>query len=257
MEPQSEQHFSQTTNPYLRNPLPEGYKILISRECDNFTVDSHEVLNIIVSAVSSNDVYSKIIASLTPILKENTVKFVNKIMMYKKKPCREGKNCKRGMLCIFSHEFMKRHAPPSSNNIDDNEVIFNRVPSNLCDVEVIKQYAGQYGIVTDVKSLKEDKYLIKFSTHSEARSLMNSKEPVLGDYNIKKFINRARTEDIDDLFDQHDDVIRKLNETNADKALLKRLSWIIGKVRGLVGGEDKVKRFKKDSLFCNSKFVME
>lgn len=245
-----------TSNAYLRDPLPEGLKVLISRECDKINLDPSSIFPLITSSSPSSDVYASLTNSLTPFFKENTPKFITKLLMYKKKACRDGKACKRGNLCIFSHNTLKRNSP-SNAGIDDTEVIFNRVPIDLCDIQTVKNYAGQYGIICDVKALKDDKFLIKYSTYEEARSLVNSKEPVMGDYAIKKFFNKARTEDLNDLFDQHDDVLKKLSDSNADRGLVRRLGWIIGRIRSMVGGEDKVKRFKKDSLLCNSNFVME
>lgn len=245
-----------TTNSYLRLPLPEGLKILITRECDKLDVSSAEVISQISSALTESNIPQALSINLMPLLKENTHKFITKLMMYRKKACRDGRMCKRGNLCIFSHESYKR--PPTTNmGVDDTEVIFNRVPIDLCDIQGVRDYAMQYGLVSDVKALKDNKFLIKYSSHEEARSLINSKEPVMGDFSIKKFFNKARTEDLDDLFDQHEDVLRKLGDTNVDKGLVKRLGWIIGRIKMMVGTEDKVKRFKKDSLLCNSNFVME
>lgn len=42
--------------------------------------------------------------SLEPLLQENTRLFISKLMNYKKKPCRDGPNCKRGPSCYFIHE---------------------------------------------------------------------------------------------------------------------------------------------------------
>ncbi|KAM0674193.1 hypothetical protein GVAV_002267 [Gurleya vavrai] len=301
-------------------PLPEGLKHMIFRELHKFTnIDHKEVMQTIEKVVEiseGNNLYNNLNTALTETLGEQVKPFVSRILMYKKKACRDGSNCKRKENCIFSHKNDNKESENSddwqitknnnknnyeqenknyfkdnfernkrifNNDLDDNakrrnlmndendnftytEVIFNRVPIELCDVENIRYYAGLFGNVREVKNLKDGKYLIKYASHEDAKKMVNSQEFVMGNENIKKFFNKfARRTTEDDLFDlleKQDEIIRNMIRSSENKEHMGKLSWITNRIKSVVLNKNNVvekkrveNNYQKESLFLKSNFT--
>lgn len=277
------------TNENIIYPLPYGLKSFITRELQKITQDTNEPLAIFERTVQdSSDLYNDLLSNLEPILKEDTKPFVNKIIQYKKRICRDGINCKRGNTCIFNHpaksksyadNYEKKYPEKRQKYMKEanelNEVILNNVPKSV-DEEELRAYCEQFGFC-NIKKLKDTKVLLCFRTHEEAKGFLHAKEFVLDDENIKKYYNRNKKVDEDDLEQLFEDLEEQMgvirSETNHEG--FKRLNWIANRIKSVVikKNNSRDNNFRdnnprefnprdnnpreKNSLLCNSNFVME
>ncbi|KAM0686177.1 hypothetical protein COBT_002602 [Conglomerata obtusa] len=93
---------------HLTYPLPPGLKQLILRELKRFPfADPSTVLQIIEKVVELNEgrnLYSDLVTALKDVLREDVRVFVGRLIMYKRRACRDGKMCRRKDNCIFAHD---------------------------------------------------------------------------------------------------------------------------------------------------------
>lgn len=199
-------------------------------------------------------VYKEISNMLGPLLGDKVKHILGVLFMYKKKPCREGNYCTKGMRCIFLHdkdlqrnnsfemhsEKMKRRI--ILNDIDrkrstlreNREVVFNKVPVELANEEVVSEYASRYGDVYEVKRLNDGKYLIRFEDHRAAQSLVSSQEPVLDTPTITKFFNVMPSryeESLGFLFSSQQEALDSIYKFCSNKELFSRLKYLCLKIR--------------------------
>ncbi|EJW03923.1 hypothetical protein EDEG_01779 [Edhazardia aedis USNM 41457] len=269
------------TNSNIKLPFCEAFLLFVQREVKKVPDSNYsQIIKAIEIVVGTNpaNLHEALVINLQPFLNEQTQPIVSKLMLFKKRVCRDGPNCTRLDKCIFMHpnqndqkNTKKRKNDVFTNSYTSNfnsdnssasnnkrfkeeekqtEVIFNRVPEQF-DFRQIREYASKFGTVKEVKSLKEDKFLIKFRHADDAKNLVLSKDIVLGDPQIKKFFNkycrRTTEEDLIDLFDQQGDYLQKLIATGDNKDLLSKLIWITNRIKSVV----IPKNAQKDNLKKN------
>lgn len=229
----------------LKNALPMNADI-------NIIVGEIEVL---ARHAPPESLYQEISNMLGPLLGDKAKQILGMLFMYKKKPCREGNYCTKGMRCIFLHdkdlprnsslemysEKMKRKI--ILNDMKDNkrstlrenrEVIFNKVPVELANKETVSEYASKYGDVYEVKRLNDGKYLIRFEDHRAAQSLVSSQEPVLDTPSITKFFNvmpSRHEESLEFLFNSQQEALNSIYKFCSNKELFFKLKYLCLKIQ--------------------------
>jgi hypothetical protein len=260
----------------VRVPLIEPIRAMIQRDVGDKAETVIDTIEGIVSTSTSENVYDELVDALTPIV-ENKAKLVaGKLLVYKRKLCREGKSC-RNRHCIFLHDGEKRgrmHRTDEENDIaykrrkqeepvDNPEVVFNKVNEERHDAESLKEYAAGFGNITGFRRLNAEKYLVVFDSADSANKLVKSTDFVLGDPNIKKFFNVVENlvkVELRKLFDEQDSLMGKMF-TSYSVALLNQLKAVNQRIRMLVirdrttkapsGSMQKEEYSQEQSLYYN------
>lgn len=229
----------------LKNALPMDADV-------NAVVGEIEAL---VRHAPPESLYQEISNMLGPLLGDKVKQILGVLFMYKKKPCREGNYCTKGIRCIFLHDkdlpkgkSLEAHSEKMKRRIilndmkdskrstlrENREVIFNKVPAELANEEVVSEYASRYGDVYEVRRLNDGKYLIRFEDHRAAQSLVSSQEPVLDTPTITKFFNvmpSRHEESLDFLFSCQQEALNTMYKFCSNKELFSRLKYLCLKIQ--------------------------
>lgn len=255
----------------LKNALPADVDV-------NIVVSEIETL---VKQVSPENLYQEISTMLGPLLGDKVRHILGVLFMYKKKPCREGNYCTKGMRCIFLHDkdiqknnSVEMHTEKIKRKIilndmknnkrsvvrENREVIFNKVPMELANEEVISDYASRYGDVYEVKRLNDGKYLIRFEDHRAAQNLVNSQDPVLDTPSITKFFNvmpLRQEESLDFLFSSQQETLNSIYKFCSNKELFSKLKYLCLKIQKRIEEAivDKKRENKEASSTVSNPYV--
>lgn len=251
----------------IRNALPED-------------VDFETILKKIEKCVNGNQtdsLYQTIVAELDPIFQERTKQLVGLLFMYKKKMCRDDQNCIKGNNCIFLHsnegasdsplnsQRQKRPIHCSDSPInkrrpgfkENKEVIFNKVPSDLCNEAAIKAYCEKFGPLELVRHLNGRKFLIIFEDYNSATKLVESTELPLDSDCITKFFNVMIAKDddsFDSLFLRQCNILDEIYRCCPDKDLFIGLRKICNRIRKKV---EESNRYEEPNSKVNSDRLSE
>lgn len=268
----------------IRIPLIEPIRTMIHRECGEKSEVVVDILEGVVPTLSPDNMYGELVSALTPVVDQKAKGLVGRILAYKKKPCRSGDSC-RNRNCIFLHDRdrrnVSRHAArheeceghdassrdPSKRRKTgecggNSEVIFNKVDESRHSPDDLRDYAGRFGNVVNLRRLNAEKYLVVFETHECADRLVKSQEPVLGDEGIKKFYNVMENlvkVEFRKLFEEQEAIVEKMS-TDLSLNLLDQLKNVNFKIKSLVMRDRKEAASTGDrrdfdqeqSLYCNS-----
>lgn len=167
---------------------------------------------------------------------------VSKLYLYKRRPCKFNNSCK-DQKCIFIHDRdkinktndYKRKVEPEevkrprndASSHRSHQVILNRVDSMRHSESDLIKYVSQFGEIDSFKKLNDIKWLFIFKNTDSARDLVNSRDIILDDTNIKKYYNvmeNMKKFELNNLLDKQEDIINRLclNE-NPDVEELKRV----------------------------------
>ncbi|RVD92185.1 hypothetical protein TUBRATIS_13140 [Tubulinosema ratisbonensis] len=232
----------------IKFPLaPQQTNIIKNNLIEEYTLeDAIRIIKETVDEVKPEDLYLKLGEALQPLFREKTKNIVSMLFMFKKKMCRNGENCLIKDKCIFMHESENEKKgkrlltvdenPKKRINQENNEVIFNKVPSSLANEVLIENYASKFGSVTSIKKLNEGKYLIIFDDCNCARELVYSKDPVLGDSSITKFFNvllnnKQNELNITDLFEEQNELLNSGPLVLSDPKNFNRFKFICKKIK--------------------------
>jgi hypothetical protein len=236
----------------VRVPLIEPIRAMIHRDVGDKAEAVIDTVEGIVSTSTSENVYDELVEALVPIIDQRAKMLAGKILVYKRKPCREGSSC-RNRSCIFLHEGERRGKSYRTDEENDSrdgmykrvkmddpannpEVIFNKVNEGRHDAESLKEYAARFGNVVGFRRLNAEKYLVVFDSADSANKLVRSSDFVLGDPAIKKFFNVMENlirVELRKLFEEQDNLMGRMF-TNYSVALLNQLKAVNQRIRTLV-----------------------
>lgn len=206
---------------------------------------AEDVINIIEHTVRSSDNENKfdiIVEALSPLIQNKTKLVVGKLYIYKRRPCKFNNMCIDNN-CIFVHDkdnlsdnLLKKRkiedAPRKfvpQNSSKSNEVVFNRVDSSKHTEEDIKKYASEFGSISHVKKLNDSKWVIIFDSDDSAKDLVESRVPVLGDENIKKYFNlveNLKKFELVNLIEKTEGLINKLDRNVISEEIRRNICKI-------------------------------
>ncbi|KMV65020.1 hypothetical protein M970_110610 [Encephalitozoon cuniculi EcunIII-L] len=269
----------------VKIPLVGPLRDMIGKEVGDKASTVIDILEGIIPTVPSEDMYGELVEALTPVIEHKAKGVVGKVMAYKRKPCRDGGEC-RAKGCIFLHDRDRRSGEGSPGRLgqkgreegdagdatgkrrraneanENSEVVFNKVNESRHNPEDLKAYAARFGRIVNFKRLNPEKYLVVFEDPSAACELVKSPEAVLEDPGIKKFYNvidNLVKVELKKLFEEQEAVVDKMS-TEFSAALLGHLRNINIRIRSLVlkdkskdgGGVDGKKGFNQEnSLYYN------
>lgn len=256
----------------LKAPLLDGQKHIVYSMIEDKNV-AEDVINIIEHTIRSSDNDNKfdiIVEALSPLIQNKAKLVVGKLYIYKRRPCRFNNNCK-DENCIFTHEkdnmmnnsYKKRkleEIPKRSNfqnSSKSNEVVFNKVDSSKYTEDDIKKYASEFGSVSYVKKLNESKWVIVFDSEESAKNIVESRIPVLGDENIKKYFNlveNLKKFELVSLIEKTEVLINKLEKNVISEEIRRNVSKIknLVKEESTATKENNKTKINVQSLYFNS-----
>lgn len=245
-------HKTEERKDILRAPLSEGHKSVIYTAVEDKNV-AEDVINIIEHTIRSSESDNKfdiIVEALNPLIQNKAKLIVGKLYIYKRRPCKFNNKCKEEN-CIFVHDkdknLKKRKVDESIikrvktfDSSRTKEVIFNRVDINKYNENDIREYANKFGNVVNLKKLNDSKWVIVFEDEESAKKLVDSRDLVLGDSNIKKYYNiieNLKRFELVNLIEKQEGLINQLNNDSVTNELKRNLY--------------KIKTLIKDEIFFN------
>ncbi|EPR78332.1 hypothetical protein SLOPH_1812 [Spraguea lophii 42_110] len=201
----------------------------IRTENDNYDEEEKDkIIEIIKTTIINSDdknLYKKLIEELK--FMEDPHKFVSKFLLYYRRTCRNGKECKI-KDCFFNHH-------PDIKGFRKKEIVINKIPENLQNPETILSYCSQFGDVQILKILKPSKYLLKFDDEENASKFINDKLPIMGDETITKFYNIFTTdkEKLLELIQEEQKIIKELF-SKGEKDIANNLKQIQYKMKKII-----------------------
>lgn len=182
---------------FIEYPLTESIKKMINNDLEKHGIKNKlEIINHIEEELELTSIPVKLYKSLCNrlelYLKDDTKRFVGKLLLFKRKMCRNGNECNRKATCIFIHpdENGTENYDFKRRKIENNdEIILNKIPDNLARIDEVEKYCLKFGSINYMKRLKPGKFLIKFNDYKSAAMLINSNEHVMDNENITKFYN--------------------------------------------------------------------
>lgn len=247
----------------LRAPLSDGHKSIIYAAIEDKNV-AEDVINIIEHTVRSSESDNKfdlIVDALNPLIQSKAKLIVGKLYIYKRRPCKFNNRCKDDN-CIFVHDkdknLQKRKMDDFTikrtktfENSKTKEVIFNKVDLNKHTEKDIKEYASKFGNVVHIKKLNDCKWVIVFEDDESAQSLVDSRDPVLDDINIKKYFNiieNLKRFELVNLLEKQESLINQLQSDSVTSELKRN----IFKIKSLVKDEAFFNKESKNNYTNNN-----
>ncbi|KAF9762945.1 hypothetical protein NGRA_1638 [Nosema granulosis] len=257
-------HKNEERKDVLRVPLVEGQREIIYNEIDDNGI-ADDVINIIEYTISSSNDANKfniIVEALSPLIQDKAKLIVSKLYLFKRRPCKFNNNCK-DPKCIFIHDNdkifrnqdNKRKVEPEEakrsrcdvGSHRSQEVILNRVDGSKHSEADLIDGVSRFGEIESVKKLNDIKWLIVFKDSESAKNLVNSRDVILGDGNIKKYYNvmeNMKKYELNSLLDKQEDIINRLNITNNPdveelKRIISRVKVLVKEVEGSTNGHEQ------------------
>ncbi|KAG0442532.1 hypothetical protein DMUE_0204 [Dictyocoela muelleri] len=237
----------------LPYPLPDMHITMINNEMKIYNVtDKESVIDEIEEAIlNSNtpkELYDNLCLRMNNYFGQNSKKFVAKLLIYKRKFCRNGSICGRKSTCVFIHPDERTEKDSKSErglvdldnpakrqkNSQNDEIIINKVPEYHSQVKIIQEYCERFGDVKHIRQLKPGKFLVKFVDPRCASDLIYSNEIIFNDVGITKFFNLYKNENKNQEFDVV--LLNLLSENDAliDKLYQKGEVQIASRMRGIM-----------------------
>lgn len=231
-------------------PLPEAHIKMVFAELDFYGIsEKNRVIGQIEEAIRDSgtpkELYENLCLKMCDYFEQNTKKFVGKLLLYKRKHCRNGSECVRKATCVFIHPeetsqgvescLVETDQSVKRKKVDENdEIVLNNVPEHYSQVKIIEEYCEKFGPVKNVRQLKPGKYLIKFVDPTSASNLLYSNELVFDDRKITKFFNLFKRDT--GVHDATDSVLNLLSENDVliDKLYQRGEIQIASKMRRLM-----------------------
>lgn len=196
------------TTTYVETPLSDGLRGMIGDELARCNVDGGLIGDIegVCDVCVGTELYNRLIELLQPHLHDDTKRVVGRILLFKKKMCKNGNGCENIEKCIFVHNIA-------------NDVILNRITEDIGE-EQIRKYAEEYGTVSLIRPINAGKYLVRYECISSAIKCIKDGRPVLGSDKIKKFFNRRKVSSTA-LFREQDVLLMRLFNDGHKKLALQ------------------------------------
>lgn len=238
-------------------PIADPVRRIIARDAGDKADVVVDIVEGMVPALTADNIYSELVAALTPVIDQRARSLVGRMLAYKRKPCRAGDAC-RARDCIYLHG-QEQDGAKRRRGEENCGVVFNKVNESHHSPGDLHAYAMQFGDVASFKRLNAEKYLAVFASSEAADRLVRSAEPVLGDAGIKKFYNAVENlarADLKGLFDEQSAVVEKM-EPSTDPGLLDQLRAVNARIRAHVtrdwreGSGDRDGSIQEQSLYYN------
>ncbi|WUR02249.1 zinc finger C3H domain-containing protein [Vairimorpha necatrix] len=249
----------------LKTPLLDGQKNIVYSMIDDINV-AEDVINIIEHTIKSSNKdikFDLIVDALSPLIQEKARQIVGKLYIYKRRPCKYNNNCK-DEKCIYTHD--KDHLENKTGNkkrkIDElirktnlentksKEVIFNKVDPRKHSEDDIRLYAAEFGTLASLKKLNETKWLLTFEDEATAKLIVESRNHVMGDENIKKYFNlleNLKKHELQSLIEKTESLLNKLDKNNISDEIKRNFI----KIKQLIKEDTSVNQISKENTKTN------